>query len=169
MTYTEARPGRWTLSEVRAAGTEWPSAGDIPAVHRTYWDLLSGAQLPRAGRASWTRGALDRLDRLAKLGPAWDGEQAKSISPGVVDAVQGFVTSDLIEHLPTKPELVPTLEGGIQLEWHTSSIDLIIECEASGSVTYYYRDVEADEEFEGSLLEAGNPLTSAFVKLGYQA
>lgn len=169
MTYTEARPYRWTLSEIRRTGLEWPCAGDIPTVHRTYWEQLDDAAQPHRARVSWASQALARLDRLANLGPAWDGMAAKGIAPGVVDAVREFVTSDLIDHTEIKPELVPTLEGGIQLEWHTSNVDLIIECEPSGQTSYYYRDVEADQESEGSLVEAQRPLGAAFVKLGYQS
>lgn len=169
MTYTEARPNRWTLSEIRTTGLEWPCAGEIPTVHRTYWDRLDDTEQRRRTRVSWTSQALARLDRLANLGPAWDGAAAKAITPSVIEAVRDFVTSDLIDHTDIKPELVPTLDGGIQLEWHTSDVDLIIECEPSGSSSYYYRDVETDEESEGSLLEEQRSLGAAFVKLGYQA
>lgn len=169
MTYTEARPNRRTLSEIRTTGSEWPCADDIPTVHRTYWGLLDDTEQPRRTRASWTSQALARLDRLANLGPAWDGAAAKAIAPSLIDAVRDFVTSDLIDHTEIKPELVPTLDGGIQLEWHTSDVDLIIECEPSGSASYYYRDVESDKESEGSLLEAQRNLAAAFVKLGFQA
>lgn len=169
MTYTEARPNRWTLSEVRRTGSGWPCAGDIPTVHRTYWELLDDVEQRRRGRASRAGQAFARLDRLANLGPAWDGMAARAIAPSVIDAVGDFATSDLIDHTEIKPEVVPTLDGGIQLEWHTSGVDLIIECEPSGSTSYYYRDVEAGEESEGSLLEAQRSLAAAFVKLGYRA
>ena len=83
--------------------------------------------------------------------------------------VQQFVTSKLVRDTECKPELVPTFEGGIQIEWHTLAVDLVIECEPSGAATYCYHDIETDEEFEGSPLDGETPLASAFRKLGNPA
>ena len=44
-----------------------------------------------------------------------------------------------------KPNIVPTPEGNIQLEWHTEDADLVVEI-ADGEYDYYFRDDHGDVE-----------------------
>ncbi len=44
-----------------------------------------------------------------------------------------------------KPNIVPTPEGNIQLEWHTLNADLIVEI-ADGAYDYYFRDGRGEAE-----------------------
>ncbi len=168
MTGTATRLARLTIQEELDSGRPWAAVSVSPALHHTEWDFNPQVQddpsLPGEG---WVGAALDRLDQLAALGPAWDGAGAKTVSPRVLDMVRQFVASKLVRDTECKPELVPTFEGGIQLEWHTLAVDLVIESEPSGAVTCYYLDSETDEEFEGSLLDGEASLASAFQKLGH--
>ena len=168
MTHTETRP-RFTLHELGSSLALQGHGSASPAMHRI--DPES-AGTPGEGFSAfapdrWLEGALSRLDQLGALGPGWDGGEAKMVSPSVLEAVRLFVNSQVIRDAKFKPELVPTFDGGIQLEWHTEAVDLIIECQPSGSVTYYSSDIESDEVLEGSLPEGAARLEPVFTKLGW--
>lgn len=45
------------------------------------------------------------------------------------------------------PAVVPTWNGGVQVEWHRSGIDLEIEVDPAGNIEYFFKS--PDEECEG--------------------
>ena len=49
------------------------------------------------------------------------------------------------------PTVVPTSEGGIQVEWHRNGVDLEIESAPSGQVEFFF--ASQSEEYEGSAWE----------------
>ncbi len=71
--------------------------------------------------------------------------------PAAVAAARQLIQSRTVDGMMHKPQLVPTVEGDIQLEWHTVDIDLIIERPPSGPTSYYLSDLKRDMETEGSL------------------
>ncbi len=168
MTYTETRP-RFTLRDLGSSGSVQAHSSVSPAVGRIDTESTGtpGEGFSAFAPDRWLEEALSRLDRLAALGPGWDGDKAKMVSPSVVEAVRLFVSTQVIRDAKFKPELVPTFDGGIQLEWHTEAVDLIIECEHFGSVTYYSSDIEFDEVLEGSLPESAARPAPVFAKLGW--
>ncbi|MGI8492324.1 MAG: hypothetical protein ACR2KC_03860 [Acidimicrobiales bacterium] len=89
------------------------------------------------------------------------------MAPGSIWAVRQFIESSLVDQLDHKPQVVPTVEGGVQLEWHTVDIDLIIECAPSGPPSYYLSDLKHDLRVEGLVREARSELAAAFVELGF--
>jgi len=130
---------------------------------------LQGWRLPVAdsNESTWPEGAVRRLGALNRLHPGWDGDSARAPSPAILAAVSQFVLSDLVAGLAAKPDLVPTAEGGILIEWHTEAVDLIIEPSVSGEAgSYYFCDNETGEEVEEALGGPAGAITAAFVKLG---
>lgn len=73
--------------------------------------------------------ALAALNALLQLGDGWDSYGAPRISRDALACTLGFL--NLLLQYP-RGAVVPTGEGGIQLEWHTERIDLEIECLPSG-------------------------------------
>ncbi len=154
-----------TLSEqnIHLTGLRFePSPGtrDLNAVSRT-------AEAPAADE--WLEQLSDRLSELAQLRPGWDAISALPVDPTLMDVVFKFASSDLILNLTHKPQLVPTINGGLALEWHTESIDMIIELSPDSEASIYYRDEDSDEDAEGLLREHTQALARAIVKLGYRS
>jgi hypothetical protein len=132
---------------------------------------LSRRELPFSDEGStqqpigWLRLSLQRLGELANLELGWDDGTAQPIAPSVISAVQDFITSDLVSSIPTQPDIVPTLRGGLLIEWHTEAIDLIIEAAQAGNPTFYFLDNENGEEVEAPLGQRLDAISRAFTKL----
>lgn len=109
--------------------------------------------------------ALQRLDELAALAPGWDGANAAAIGPAYIKSAQDLISSDLVTSIDAKPDLVPTCDGRLLVEWHTEAIDLIIELAPAGA-SCYACDNETNSEVEAALGEQIEHITSALVKLG---
>ena len=96
------------------------------------------------------------LDRLGRLPPGWDGGAARPVATGVLEAVSRFLRSGALDQANACLQLVPTAQGGLQLEWHSQDLDLILEREPSGAVSYYVSDELSGEEAEGLVDDAGD-------------
>lgn len=154
MTYTTAlrSPRLRTLSGSKVTKTP-VVMGSIPSIERQRTN-------------AWLDTAKRHLKQLANLDPGWNDASARSIDHAVVDGVLGFISSDLVLNLEIKPDIVPTFEGGLILEWHTESLDLLIESSPAGQVSFYYCDNETGSEVEAPLEDQMDILYSAFIKLG---
>lgn len=164
MTYTDARPVRWTLHEVTDTSLAWPGAGALPAMNQ---GVVSAGVRGAPARDPRVAEALTMLDRLGRLPPGWDGDVARPVATGVLEAVDRFIRSGALDQANAAAlQLVPTAQGGLQLEWHTEDLDLVLECEPSGAVSYYVSDVLSGEEAEGSVDGTGDRLLArAFLRL----
>lgn len=114
----------------------------------------------------WLESALRRLKELEGLGPGWDGASARPVNPALIQSAWSFISSDLVSALEAKPDVVPTFQGGLLIEWHTTAVDLIIESIPSGQPSFYLCDNETGDEIEAALGEHMDSLASAFEKLG---
>ncbi len=107
----------------------------------------------------WMKRVVDRLEHLVNLPVGWNGYGAPSIAPDAAAAALNVVVAldrgdDLL------PSIVPTQDGGVQLEWHRGDIDLELEIDASGSVDLWYMDESTGKEREESL-----PLSDAIPEI----
>ena len=116
----------------------------------------------------WLGSALLHLKELGSLVPGWDEASALSIAPSLVETVSSFISSKLVLELRSKPDIVPTFEGGLLIEWHTEAIDLIIDMRPSDEPSFYFCDNETGEEVEAYLAECPDAVTSAFAKLSHE-
>jgi hypothetical protein len=74
----------------------------------------------------WMPDAVRDLEQLGALGPDWDSYGARPILPeNIVTAFEVLLT--LVKQDTPRPFVVPTVIGGVQLEWHTRKADLEIE------------------------------------------
>jgi len=113
---------------------------------------------------SWSVSVSSRLDELARLTTGWDDYGALPPDKSYLLRARDFLSSELIASIVTKPDLVPTYDGGLLIEWHTEVIDLIIELGPTGD-TLYVCDNETSIEVEAALSESIEQLTSALIKL----
>lgn len=164
MTYTDARP-RWTLQESTDTSLRWwPDAGAVPSMNQVVVTTGIRSEPVRDPRVAE---ALAMLDRLKRLPTGWDGDAARPVATGVLESVGRFIRSGALDQANAAPvQLVPTADGGLQLEWHTKDLDLVLECEPSGAVSYYVSDQLSGEEAEGSIDDVGDGLLArAFRRL----
>jgi hypothetical protein len=95
---------------------------------------------------SWAPRAREILENLAGLPIGWDGYDADPLTRESAQEALTFLAYHLGDDA-ILPEMTP-IHGGIQLEWHRSSIDLEIELRSS-EWTGFYRD--GDDQWEGEL------------------
>jgi len=68
------------------------------------------------------------------------------------------------DHTPA-PSLVPTVRGGVQLEWHLRDIDLEVEVLSGSQVAGYYKDHRTSSSWEDDLSVNLSPLVKAIGEL----
>lgn len=103
-----------------------------------------------ATETAWLRPVIEDLGSLSRLKENWDTYGAPRINDGCIKDALSLLKEVQGDSSPA-PSCVPTSEGGIQLEWHRSSIDLEIEISPQGTVEVYFRNPSAPEEWDKSL------------------
>ena len=100
---------------------------------------------------AWVVEFTKKIDQILRLGDGWDGEGSKSPSLNSVMEALEFLFSSL-SHDTLAPQVIPTSEGGLQLEWHTKGIDLEITFSPDRRASFLYsRPLSPD--LEGSVNE----------------
>jgi hypothetical protein len=107
-----------------------PESGDLP--------------IP-APPPGWLPLAENDLNELLSLPPNWNSYGARPIDPVIVRAAREMLHRLAQPHTP-RPNVVPTVRGGVQLEWHTGGIDLELEFSSPDHVHTYYEEGESSEE-----------------------
>lgn len=99
----------------------------------------------------WLHSVENEILDLLNLGEGWDGELAYPISPEA--AGRALTLAHRIKRLHPDlphPTVIPTIDGGVALEWYTKThyIDFTVEAEI---IYVSYGDRIADIEWEGPL------------------
>lgn len=99
----------------------------------------------------WAMEVADRLGQLLSLQSGWDSYSA---SPVQVSAVETALELALLLAEPSTPapQAVPTVTGGVQLEWHCSGIDLEIEVHSRYKFGVYYENARTGEICEADFM-----------------
>lgn len=118
-----------------------------------------------APRAPWLKAIADRLKDLFLLDTGWDGGVAPPIEPRLIE-LTWRVAQQVAEYLPTvqPPQVVPTVNGGISLEWTRDESELSIEL---GDRARLYYDIPShrqtwEGEFTDSPVNPGELLLANF-------
>jgi hypothetical protein len=74
---------------------------------------------------------IDGLKSLRALKPGWDHEGAAAIDPKAIRDAREFLKA-LANTAWDLPSVVPTVRGGVQLEWHTLKVEGEIEFMPNG-------------------------------------
>ncbi len=95
---------------------------------------------------------VDRLKELAELRKGWDSYNAEPLNPRAVRRTLQLLPA-LSPFDPGDPTVVPTFNGGVQLEWHDKTGDVEISIPPSGPIEYLVSDAQVgnDYEWQGSL------------------
>lgn len=108
---------------------------------------------------------LGALVELLALPENWNGYGAQVIERPVVPVVLNFLAYVFAEGTPPLPDLVPTIDGGVQLEWHVGGFDLEVEFSPRTGVRAYFCDEAAGEEWEVPALSNPDRLGRALTRL----
>lgn len=114
---------------------------------------------------AWTDRALSKLSELLELPENWNGYGARAVDPRVVPTVLNLLVEILATGDPPFPDLIPTVDGGVQMEWHTEALDFEIEVSPTNEVRAYYCDEEAGDEWEGELFSKTDDFVRAVSRL----
>lgn len=116
----------------------------MPVRRRTGWHVVDWPV--------WFGAIVRELESLLDLPPAWDGRAALPVDRWVV-----FHAVELVSRFArvgsAQPNVVPTADGGVQLEWATEryEVEILISPERWDEV--YLLDRETDEDEVGSVEE----------------
>jgi hypothetical protein len=92
-----------------------------------------------------------RVEELIDLPAGWDSYGAGRVRPdAALHAIK--VYSLLVREAFPAPHLVPTVSGGVQLEWHLPGMDLEIEVLGRGRLQVFLEDEGTGQAIEESLL-----------------
>jgi hypothetical protein len=98
----------------------------------------------------WGIYVLNSIEKLLRLPEGWDSYDAKQINPGSVKTLVILLAQSIQRMLfdVPIPFVVPTVGGGIQLEWHQSGTDLEIEIPPSGKPVVSFVNLETGADWE---------------------
>lgn len=104
-------------------------------------EILSTSDLP-----PWYHGALLSIFDLLDLQSNWDTYGAAPIK--VENAVTAIQILEMCAPKTPQPSIVPTVRGGVQIEWHTKGIDLEFEIISPTTIEVLFVDLINGKEFE---------------------
>lgn len=95
--------------------------------------------------------ALDRACELQQLPRGWNSHGAEPVSDAAFRQTIRFLAAYVVQGIAS-PTLVPTVRGGLQLEWHRRGVDIEVEVSPDGSVSWWAEDRQSGKENEAVLL-----------------
>lgn len=98
--------------------------------------------------------AIRQASELVRLPRGWNSYDAEPVSSEAVRDAIAFLV-DAASSIPNvvAPAVVPTVRGGLQLEWHRQGIDLEIEFDPNDSPSWYAEDRRTEKTIEATLLD----------------
>lgn len=101
-------------------------------------------------QAPWIYKATERLAHLVRLGTKWDGHGSVAVDPDFARVVLKFLARPMWRRLPS-PHIVPTVNGGLAIEWTKGALRLELEIDPTGTFEAYGGDADTTEEWEGDV------------------
>jgi hypothetical protein len=96
-------------------------------------------------RHPWLGEVIKKAGELLHLKPNWNSYGGKPIQKKAMAAALAFLERMMQAPTP-RPQMVPTSQGGVQLEWHERGIDIEIEFYPDESVGIAFEDEELKQE-----------------------
>jgi len=124
-----------------------------------------GLLIEFTGRKPWSLDeVVTSLVDVLNLPDNWDGYGARQ--PTLISAKEAveILAEVLAPGLPI-PSIVPTVKGGIQLEWHRRGVDLEVEVTPDGQVSGYLDDQRQHDEQEWDLTVDRTALSDALFRM----
>ena len=99
----------------------------------------------------WINRVEGRLSSLMRLGPDWDSYGAAAISHEIVRSAYGFILFLAAESRIPEPEISPTRNGGVLLEWHNGDHELEVQLVSKQAASYVYENANTNTTVTGYL------------------
>jgi hypothetical protein len=113
---------------------------------------------------AWYAPTLAAASTLLQLPDNWDKQGAVRVKPAIVQAAMTLLNGIMLDDTPA-PSVVPTVRGGIQLEWHTRGIDLEVEFLTPSRIQGLFEDQREGVSWEKELSSDLAPLREAIANL----
>ena len=156
-----ARQERATLvlSEDPRAAVVVYDFGDDPTTHGT----IDAPAEPR-----WLVPTVCALTRILDLPEGWNSYGAPRIQARAANTALDLLGSSAQDDSPA-PIVVPTADGGVQLEWHAWGLDIELDVSPSEAPQLFFRDRRSNEIQEKQLTANLTPLFQALKVLAERA
>ena len=128
------------------------------------WPVSGGVLEVAQSSPPATIDAIAAICDLGGLEADWDSYGALAVNRQcMVTAILLLLTSSRPKTPP--PAVVPTVRGGVQLEWHRGGIDLEIEIQSPSEIRLFLEDASRGEISEQTLAGDFGPAVAAIEKL----
>ena len=108
-------------------------------------EIQAGGPLPRSFLKS-----VEGVVELLSLPAGWNSYSAEPIAPqNAIAAIR--LLAELLGPGTPAPVVVPTVRGGIQLEWHTNGIDIEIYIDSPEDIRFFAEEVGSGQTCEEPL------------------
>jgi hypothetical protein len=156
--------GRLSAAETRAAITgSFPTSGILSASDAHFADdpefqKTASIKIILPGWVSKPQiSTILQIYALRALPPGWNSYGARPIRHDVISCVADWMLVLLKPSTPA-PAVVPRVQGGLQLEWHRSGVDLEIYVDSPEQISFSTEEVASGESEEGILPRDANLL-----------
>ncbi len=138
------------------------SAGEV------YFALPAWAPVPYppSPTAHLRPSLLESVARLVEIMPNWDGYEAKVPSTSALN-----LTARLLAALPDRvpdPQVLPSTDGGVLLEWDTSGVELLLSLDDRGLYDAVV-SIDGSDEREGPASALREDIIEALLTLADRA
>jgi len=90
---------------------------------------------------AWKSEVTSRIEELIRLEPGWDGYKGQPVSLENGHFALNILESIYADNVPA-PQIVPGVNGDLQLEWHTPSVEIELHILAPYEVQVWVIDSE---------------------------
>lgn len=113
---------------------------------------------------NWRLEVESQLGEVSNLPDGWDSYDSNQIDSQVIVNAREILEEIMDDDVPA-PQIVPMYNGGIQIEWHTGSIDFEIHLTPSSKGSFFWEDLDHREEREGEIPTDLAELRDCLIKL----
>ncbi len=115
----------------------------VPMTGGSDFGYFGSRERPRPG--SRGREVVRRINSVLALQPGWDGGNASSVTLEAVEAVVEVLNAIELESVPV-PDVSPSIDGGLLLEWHRNGFELEVWVGPDGATNVTYDHGETSWE-----------------------
>lgn len=107
--------------------------------------IVSLKTISDASSSKWLNQTVSKMVQLLWLPEDWSSDSPKRISSRSIERILAVFLTILDPDSPP-PVVVPTTQGGVQVEWHQNDVDLEIEATSSGKLEFFFSGPKGDKE-----------------------
>ena len=135
--------------------------GDVVVSATDHPSQTGATSMGATTRAGWLAGVAERCSELFALRTGWDGYVAPQVDADLIQKAWDFIRA-AARSVSAAPSVVPTVSGGVAIEWHVPGIELEIELTSSGAIVLLEDEMG---EVEGPLSEHADRVAAALHRL----